>query len=100
MAHFGSQPPLLCVIDEGLDHVTHVMGGQERLELHLAAVDVPLGEVGVLLAPLGRVDLAVAPVVAAVHVGDDVREEERVVQRGVEGVLLGRGAPRIAMRPS
>ena len=65
---------------------------EQGLELHLAAVDVPLGEVGVHLAVSGHVDLAVAPFVAARDVGDHVRKEQRVVQGRVEGVLLGRRA--------
>ena len=44
------------------------------------------------LWPGASVHLAVAPGVLAVVVGHDVGEEERVVERGVEGVLLGRRA--------
>ena len=94
MAHLGSQPALLGVVHERLDHVADGMGLEQGLELDLAAVDVPLGEVGVLVTAVVGVHPAVAARVLAVHVGDDVGEEERVVERGVEDVLLGLRCPR------
>ena len=94
MAHLGSQPVCSRVVHERLDHVADGMGLEEGLELDLAAVDVPIGEVGVLLDVRGQMcTLPSLPGVLAVHVGHDVGEEERVVERGVEGVLLGRRAP-------
>ena len=65
MAHLGSQPVCSRVVEERLDHVTDGVRIEQGFELHLAAVDVPLGEVGVHLAVPRRVDLAVAPFVPA-----------------------------------
>ena len=42
-------------------------GARSGFELYLAAVDIPFGEVGVHLAVAGRVDLAVAALIATGH---------------------------------
>lgn len=67
---------------------------EEGEQLHLVAVDVPAGE-GAVLRPVAAADgvhLAVAAAVAAVGVADDVRVQEGVVERGVEGGALVVGA--------
>ena len=97
-AHDGplGQPAVLAgVVDQRLHHVAGGRGIEQADQLHLAPVDVPLREVGVLGAVPGVHFLRVTAVavVVAVVVRDDVGEEEGVVERGVEGVLLGRRAP-------
>ncbi len=90
----GQPAVLVGVVDEGLHHVAGGRRIQQADQLHLAPVDVPLGEVGVfgVVAGVHLLGVAAVAVVVAVVVRDDIGEEEGVVERGVEGVFLGRRA--------
>ncbi len=79
----------LGVVVHGLGDVAGHVRGEQGEELDLAAVDVPAGERRVVV--LSRRDLeglAVHAGVGAVHVLEDVRLEQRVVEVAVEGALL------------
>lgn len=67
---------------------------EQGQQLDLGAVDVPAGEGAVLglVALAHGMDLLVAASVSAVGVADDVRVQEGVVERGVEGGAVGVGA--------
>ena len=65
---------------------------QQREQLDLGAVDVPAGEVGVLGAAVGLVDLPVHAGVGAADVVEGPRRQKGVVERRVEGVEQRLGA--------
>ena len=99
----GEPAGLRGVVEEGLGHGGGAVRSEEGLELDDVAVDVPVGEIGVLIhfavgtahtaLGSGLVDLIVEPCVVAVAVAEDVGREEHVVEAGVEdGVLGGRAA--------
>ncbi len=85
-----------CVVDQRLHHVAFDCGIEERLKLDGVAIDVPVGEVGVLhrLALAGEgVNLAVEAGVIPVDIAEDVGRQEGVIDAGVEdGALIGSAA--------
>ena len=92
MAHFGSHPPCSASLTSDWTMSPAWWGASSDTSSISRTVDVPLGEVGVL-GPAGRLmDQPVGAGVLAVDVADHVGGEQRVVERGVEGAHLGRGA--------
>ena len=83
---------LLGHVDERLRHVARLFGEEPRDERRVRAVDVPAGEVRVLRVPRRLVHAVVEAHVLAVGVAEDVRVEQRVVERRVEEPPLGLGA--------
>ncbi len=90
---FGKAAALGRVGQQGGDHVARLVRGEEGEQLHLAAVDVPQREVGVLRVPVGHVHLAVEAHVVAVGVVEHRGGQQRVVQLGVERALVGVRSP-------
>jgi len=95
----GEPAGLRGVVEEGLGHGGGAVRSEEGLELDDVAVDVPVGEIGVLVhfavdaahpaLGSGLVDLIVEPCVVAIAVAEDVGREEHVVEAGVEDGALG-----------
>ncbi len=86
----GQQAGLVVAVEHRGDDVAGHLGLDHRDQLRLGAVGVPGRVVGVLrlLALAELVDLVVHAHVLAVVVGEDVRVQQRVVERGVELHLL------------
>ncbi len=87
---FREESGLCVVIHEGLGAVAGLLGCDQSFQLRLRAVDVPARVGAVLgLLPSGhRVDLLVEAPVLPVAVAEQVRVQQRVVERGVEDLLL------------
>ncbi len=89
MAHLGSQPPCSASLTRDWTMAPARRRGQQGDQPDLRAVDVPLGEVGVL----GSIRRSVHPTVGAgvltVVVADHVGVEQGVVEGGVERALRG-----------
>src|SRR6185369_15614819 len=90
----GQLAALGIVVDHGLRAVTCLGRRDQRLELGLGPIDVPAGVVAVLGSVTGGdcvylvVEAAILPVRVAHHVG----VQQRVIEGGVEDVLLVAGA--------
>src|SRR5207237_8950559 len=79
------------LIEERLCDVAGERGVEQRHELQLRAIHVPTGEVRVLrmLAARDGVRLVIEAAILAVEVAEEVRVQQRVVERRVEdGALL------------
>ena len=85
---------LFAEVYEGLGEIGGLLREQECLELDGVAVDVPVGDVGVLafLAGFNFVDFAVHAGVFAVDVAEEGLADEFVVDAGIEDFALGVGA--------
>ena len=96
----GSRPAripsaLRGVVDERLHHVGFALGLEERLKLDGVAIDIPIGEVGVLrrLFRTGeRMHLVIEADVFAVFIAEEIGRKKRVVEAGIEDGALVRGA--------
>src|SRR6185437_12860212 len=79
-------------IDEGADHVIDDAGVDDRLQWHLAAVDVPAAKHGAFCIVGTFVGVTVGAGIGTVDIGEDARVEQRVIERGIEHGSFLRGA--------
>jgi hypothetical protein len=77
---------------EGLDELLRALGLDQRVKRMRRPEGVPQREDRVVPPALGAVDAAVVAAVAAVDVRPQVGSDQRVVERGVEDLSMGRRA--------
>ena len=82
------QDVLVVMGQHGLDHVTVTVRLEQCEERMLCPVGVPKGENSVVRESFSLVDLMVEPAIGSVHVHVDRWVDHRVVERGVEHLLL------------